>query len=128
MKTLKELLASKDITMEAFKGMEPEGQAAIYNELNDINKAAFKALSESSEATKEELEAFKTQMSEERNEQFKALNNVLKEHGMAIKKLSEKEQSNTDGVFSSIRKALEDGAKKIESIKRIDRRTKIEEM
>lgn len=117
MKTLKELLASKEITMEAFKGMEPEGQAAIYNELNDINKEAFKALSDSNSATKEELDAFKTQMSEERNEQFKALNNVLKEHGLAIKKLSENEKASTDGVFGSISVALKEGADKLALIK-----------
>jgi len=92
MKTLKSFLAQKEISFDAFKEMSAEDQAGIYNELNEANEAAFKTLQENNEATKEEIAEFKTQMSKDRNEQFKQLNAVLKEQGLAIKKLSETEK------------------------------------
>lgn len=99
MKTLKNYLASKDITMEAFKAMDAEAQAGIYNDLNEVNQLAFKELVDSNAETKESLvqiEEFKTQMQIDRNEQFKALNETMKAQGIAIKKLSETEKKEGD--------------------------------
>ena len=92
MKTLKDYLSSKGLTMEDFKGYDVEKQADIYNELNTENKKAFESLKKEGESTKEELESFKSQLQEDRNDQYKKLNEVLKQHGMAIKKLSESEK------------------------------------
>lgn len=92
MKTLKSFLAEKGTSFEAFKEMSAEDQAGIYNELNEANEKAFNELKESNEATKEQIAEFKEQMSKDRNEQFKQLNAVLKEQGLAIKKLSESEK------------------------------------
>lgn len=105
MKTLKDFLVSKEITMDAFKEMSAEKQAELMNEHNTAQKKAFEALENDGKTTKEELDAFKTQIQEERNEQAEALNKTLKEMGLAIKKLSDsekKEKSNIESIKSSL--------------------------
>ena len=114
MKTLQELLASKNHTMEAFGKMSAEEQANIYNELNAINRDAFKALKESNEATKDQLESFKAQMESDRNEQFKNLNEALKAQGLAIKKLSEGEKVES---VPTIKEALTSNIEKLKNLK-----------
>ena len=44
MKTLKQFLEAKGITLEAFNAKEAEDKAAIFNELNEENAEAYKAL------------------------------------------------------------------------------------
>lgn len=100
--------------MEAFGKMSAEEQANIYNELNAINRDAFKALKESNEATKDQLESFKAQMESDRNEQFKNLNEALKAQGLAIKKLSEGEKVES---VPTIKEALTSNIEKLKNLK-----------
>ena len=44
MKTLKQFLEAKGITLEDFNAKEAEDKAAIFNELNEENAEAYKAL------------------------------------------------------------------------------------
>lgn len=87
MKTLKNFLVEKNITEEAFGKLEADEQAKLYNELNELNSTAYKALEEKVEAgaSKEELETLATEMKSIRDEQFKQLNATLKAQGLAIK-------------------------------------------
>lgn len=116
MKTLKQFLVEKGISQEDFDAKTAEEKASIFNELNEQNSAAFKTLKEDVNATKEAIEDAKSEMVRNQNEQMKALNEALKEQGLAIKKLSEK-GSESNGVFNSIKKALEDGKATLQSIK-----------
>jgi len=87
MKTLKNFLKEKGITEEAFGKLEADEQAKLYNELNELNSEAYKALEEkvAKGASKEELEALSTEMKAARKEQFEQLNETLKLQGLAIK-------------------------------------------
>ena len=117
MKTLKQFLVEKGISQEDFDAKTAEEKAAIFNELNEANSTAFKALKEDVNATKEAIEDAKSEMVRNQNEQMKALNEALKEQGLAIKKLSENESKESGGMFGSIKKALQEGAKTLQSIK-----------
>jgi HK97 family phage major capsid protein len=116
MKTLKQFLVEKGISQEDFDAKTAEEKASIFNELNEQNSTAFKTLKDDVNATKEAIEDAKSEMVRNQNEQMKALNEALKEQGLAIKKLSEK-GSASNGVFNSIKKALEDGKATLQSIK-----------
>lgn len=117
MKTLKNYLASKEITMDAFKEMEAEEQAKIYNELNKSNAEAFEALQKDVNTTKEEIEKAKEEARAIQKEQMENLNEVLKQHGVAIKKLTEQEKKQTPNDEGSLRKALEDNVEKLKTLK-----------
>lgn len=118
MKTLKGLLDDKNLTQEKFDGMTAEEKAAIFNELNEINSAAFKTLSEDVNATKEAITAAKDELRATQTEQLKSLNQALKEQGLAIKKLSETEKTETGNSLSAqIRKSLEANKTKLETLK-----------
>lgn len=115
MKTLKSFLTEKGITEEAFKAMTAEDQASLYNEMNEANSAAFKALSDDVNATKESIEAAKDDLRKTQTEQLKALNEALKEQGLAIKALSE--PKHVGEIGKTLKDELEANKAKLELLK-----------
>ena len=118
MKTLNQLLETKSISIEKFEAMTAEEKAAIYNELNTSNSEAFKSLEADVNATKEAIATAKDELRATQTEQLKSLNQALKEQGLAIKKLTETEKSETGNTFSDqLRKALTDNQDKLKVLK-----------
>lgn len=115
MKTLKQFLTEKGISDETFKGYEAEKQAELFNELNEVNSAAFKALQEDVNATKEQIQAAQDEARKLQTEQLKALNEALKEQGLAIKKLSE--PKSTGNIAESIKDVLAKNIDKLKAMK-----------
>jgi HK97 family phage major capsid protein len=115
MVTLKNFLIGKGITEVAFKDMAAEDQANLYNEMNEANSLAFKALSDDVTATKESIEAAKDDLRATQTEQLKALNEALKEQGLAIKALSEPKSILETG--KTIKDELEANKAKLELLK-----------
>lgn len=118
MKTLKQYLEAKGITLEDFNKKEAEDQAAIFNEINEENATAFKALQEKvekGEETKEALDSALKHLRDAQAEQMKNLNETLKAYGAQIKALSEKEKTEANKT-SSLRSELE---KNIDNLKKL---------
>lgn len=119
MKTLKQYLESKDITEDKFNEMDAENKAAIFNELNELNATAFKTLEANVEGTvtKEDLDKAITADKNIRAKQLETLNDVLKEYGVSIKKLSEgqtPQNVNKEGAFQdSLKKGLAENIDKL---------------
>ncbi len=115
MKTIEILLAEKEISTEKFNEMNAEEKAGLYKELNALNVEAFKELKKDVDATKEQIQEASDKLNADRVKQMESLNDALKEQGLAIKKLSEKEKESTiEG--GSIRSYLE---KNIDSLKKL---------
>lgn len=92
---------------EIFKAMEPEEIAGHYN---DFNEETSKALHEAiDKKLTEEVEKLKSELTEQRTEQMKVINEALKAQGIAITKLTtaEKAEYNNDSFGGSLRKHLE---------------------
>lgn len=123
MKNFQAFLDSKNITKEELTKKTAEELAGLYNEYNELNSKTLNDLVEA-KASKEEITTLKEEISKIRVEQLKSLNdaiqatnNVLKEQGVALKKLSDKEKADGVGVVSTIRKSLEDNLEALKSIK-----------
>jgi adenine-specific DNA methylase len=84
----KEFLASKSI--EDITKLDAEAQASLYNEYNEASKKEIESAVEA-KASKEEVEAMKKELSETMTKQFVALQTVLKDQGILMKKLSKEE-------------------------------------
>ena len=83
--TFKEYLLSKKV--EDISTLDVEKQAELYNEYNEASKVAIeKAIEE--KASTESVEALKAELSDTMNKQFIALQTVLKEQGMYLKKIA----------------------------------------
>ena len=83
--TFKEYLVSKKV--EDISTLDVEKQAELYNEYNEASKVAIeKAIEE--KASTESVEALKAELSDTMNKQFIALQTVLKEQGMYLKKIA----------------------------------------
>lgn len=83
--TIAAFLVAKEISQEKFDAMDAEKSAAIYNELNENNVAAFKELQEKG-ATAEELAEAVKQMNGERDSQIQKLTLAVERQGVAIAK------------------------------------------
>lgn len=92
---------------ELFKKEATAEQLAEY--FSAKNEAKVKALEEAIEkrASKEDIDALKNELTKDRIEQMKSLNEVLKEQGLMIKKLSEKEKEEKGAVKGSVLAGLE---------------------
>ena len=97
MKTLKMLLESKGISQEVFDAYDAEKQAGIFNELNESNATAFKALEEDTEKNKEEILKANKELLEIVKEQKNALNKSLKSLGLEIKKVKSEGAQKVEG-------------------------------
>jgi HK97 family phage major capsid protein len=84
----KEFLASKSI--EDITKLDAEAQAGLYNEYNEASKKEIESAMEA-KASKEEVEAMKAELSDTMTKQFVALQTVLKDQGILMKKLSKEE-------------------------------------
>jgi len=84
----KEFLASKSI--EDITKLDAEAQAGLYNEYNEASKKEIEKAVEL-KASKEEVEAMKAELSDTMTKQFVALQTVLKDQGIFLKKLSKEE-------------------------------------
>lgn len=91
-KSFLEFLQSKEISQEKFDGMTAENKAELYNEYNAELKAYIETLEKNvnDKASKEEIQAAKDELREERAKQMETLNKALSEMGLAIKASNEK--------------------------------------
>jgi len=106
MKNFNSFLEAKGISTEDFKGKTAEDMAVLYNEYNEKTRTDLAAAIEA-KATKEDIDSLKSELENNRVEQSKALNAALKEYGVAIKKLTEREKEAKAGEVDSIAKGLE---------------------
>lgn len=113
---LKEFLAQKGIELAAFEKKSAEEKAELYNEFNIQGK---KDLEEAiaSKATKEDIDALKSELAAQKDAQYEHLNAALKAQGVMLKKLSAGEVVEKELSFKeSLKKGLEsnvDGLKKL---------------
>jgi HK97 family phage major capsid protein len=84
----KEFLVSKSVSDIAT--LDAETQAGLYNEYNEASKAEI-AKAVEAKASKEDVDAMKSELEANMTKQFVALQTVLKEQGVYMKKLSKAE-------------------------------------
>lgn len=116
MKKFEAFLQTKGISKEDFAKKTAEEMAGLYNEFNETQNKSLEDAIEA-KATKEDIEALKSELKEGQIEQMKSLNEVLKQHGLAIKKLSEAEKADYATAKTSIRKGLEDNISALKGLK-----------
>ncbi len=119
MKTLNDFLTEKGIEMSAFEAMTGDEQAKLYVEYNTALKESYNALEErvGDSATKEELEAMRSEMAKAKEEQVEHLNTTLKTMGLAIK--NAKDVSKDDVSLTSkesLSKGLEEKAEELKAM------------
>ena len=81
----KEFLASKEVS--DITKLDAEAQAGLYNDFNEASKVAIESAIEL-KASKEDVDALKSELSDTMTKQFVALQTVLKEQGMYMKKIA----------------------------------------
>lgn len=113
--TLKSYLSDKGITKESFEAMTAEKKAEIFNEINESNAVAFKALTDRTSVTEKEISEANKSLLNIQSEQLGQLNKALSAQGIAIKKLTEVEKSAMPTY--DVRKSLSDNADKLEAMK-----------
>lgn len=118
----KKFITEKGISVEDFSKKSAEEMANLYNDFNDQTRKSIEASIEA-KASKEDIETLKKTLSENQAEQMKSLNETLKQYGIAIKKLSEKEKAEGEGVVNSVRKGLEANKAKLELMAKGDKET-----
>lgn len=106
---------------------EPEQLADYYNKKNEAGITELKTLLEqkekaSTEALEKQINDLKESLAEERKDQMKALNEALKQYGLAIEKLNKENNSNSlTSHASDIRKSLEENKANLEALKDVDK-------
>jgi HK97 family phage major capsid protein len=114
-KTFSEFLKEKG--KESIEGLKAEELAGLYNEYNAEQRKALAAAIDA-KASKEDIDALKMALQESTTEQMKQLNEVLKEHGLAIKRLSKPEDGGTHKSFrQQIREALDGNIENLKKLK-----------
>jgi len=113
--TLKTYLSDKGITKETFDAMSAEKKAEIFNEINESNAVAFKALTDRTEVTEKEISEANKSLLNIQSEQLAQLNKALSAQGVAIKKLTEAEKAELPTM--NVRKSLESNKEMLESMK-----------
>ena len=111
MYTIKDILSKKGISEETFKSFTAEEVAGVYNEMNQLNKeefASFKGSVEEKAKLQEELVA-------KHNEQFDALNAIIKEQGIVLRKLEAGEEANVSN--KSLEDMLKDKSSELSNLK-----------
>jgi hypothetical protein len=81
----KEFLVSKEVS--DITKLDAEAQAGLYNDFNEASKVAIESAIEL-KASKEDVDAMKAELSEATTKQFVALQTVLKEQGLYMKKIA----------------------------------------
>ena len=109
-------LQEKGIKKEDLASKGAEDLASIYNEYSEKNSAELTASIEA-KASKEDIEALKSEIIKTNIEHTKTLNEALKEYGVAIKKLSKREKEDAAKQTSSLYEGLKDGKETLSAIK-----------
>jgi HK97 family phage major capsid protein len=119
MKTLNDFLTEKGIEMSAFEAMTGDEQAKLYVEYNTALKESYKALETrvGDSATKEELEAMRSEMAKAKEEQVEHLNATLKTMGLAIKNANDVSKDDVSLTSKeSLSKGLEEKAEELKAM------------
>jgi hypothetical protein len=90
--------------VEDISAKSAEDLAGLYNEYNEVKRTELENAIEA-KATKEDIDSLKSEIKAGQIEQVKALNETLKAHGVAIKKLSEKGTKEV-GLLSTVGSTL----------------------
>ncbi len=92
-----------------------EDLAGLYNEFNEVKRTELENAIEA-KATKEDIDSLKSDIKAGQIEQVKALNETLKAHGVAIKKLSEKGTKEV-GLLSTVGSSLSEKKEDLAALK-----------
>lgn len=111
-----DFLKEKGIQKADLAAKTAEELAGIYNEYNAVKATELENAIEA-KASKEDIEALKNELKENQVQQIKALNETLKEYGVAIKKLSAKEKEEAIKGTSSLYDGLKEGKDILDAIK-----------
>jgi HK97 family phage major capsid protein len=106
------------------KGVDPsklaektaEELAKLYNDFNEVQRVELEEALEA-KASKEDIADLKSAMTEAQTEQLKQLNEVLKAHGVALKRLGTPEATKSLSFGDQVRKGLEANVDKLKSLK-----------
>lgn len=109
-------LVEKGIKESDLAAKTAEELAGIYNEYNSVKSAELEKAIEA-KASKDDIDALKNELKANEVKQFKALNDTLKEYGVAIKKLSAKERETAAKNTNSVFEGLKSGIDSLKSIK-----------
>jgi len=111
----KEFLISKGI--ESLEGKSAEETAELYNEFNTKKREELEEAIEA-KASKEDIENMKSEIVTAQTEQLKQLNEVLKEHGVAIKSFMKPSNGDAPKSFGEqIKAALTLNIDKLKTLK-----------
>lgn len=114
-KNFNDFLKSKGV--ESVEGKSAEELASFYNEFNELKRAALEEAIEA-KASKEDIAKMSDELKQAQIEQVKQLNEVLKEHGLAIKTLARPATPESEGTFSEqLAKSLGDNKEKLVLLK-----------
>ena len=101
--TLKSHLENKGISSEVFEAYDAEQKAAIFNEVNEINAKAFKALKEAEGENSKAILKMSEELREVQSKQYEELKSILKEQGIELAKVKKGEGVTEEGKsFSSL--------------------------
>jgi len=113
---ISDFLKTKGLSESDLAAKSAEELAGIYNEYNAVTSAELEKAIEA-KASKADIEALKNELKENQVSQIKALNDTLKEYGVAIKKLSAGERDEASKNVSSLYKGLKEGQSTLDAIK-----------
>jgi HK97 family phage major capsid protein len=101
------------------KDASPEQLAEYYNAKNEASRLEIKRLiDESAEKNLATIKEMQENLAQDRIDQMKSLNEILKQHGLMIKKLSESEKLERNLTLKdSVRKGLQDNIEKLKALK-----------
>lgn len=113
--TFEEFLKSKGI--DSVEGKNAEELAGLYNEFNEKKAKALQEAIEA-KASKEDIAAMKDEIQKAQKEQLENLNEVLKEYGVMIKKLTPSQKPDSEKTLSEqLTDALKSNIDKLKSSK-----------
>jgi HK97 family phage major capsid protein len=113
---ISDFLKTKGLSESDLAAKSAEELAGIYNEYNAVKSTELEKAIEA-KASKDDIEALKNELKENQVSQIKALNDTLKEYGVAIKKLSAGERDEASKNVSSLYKGLKEGQSTLDAIK-----------
>jgi len=108
----KEFLATKEVS--DITKLDADAQASLYNEYNEASKAAIESAIELKAST-EDVSAMKAELEANITKQFVALQTVLKEQGVYMKKLSKGEAEAKNVTIKELVDAKSDALKALAS-------------
>ena len=108
------------------KGLEVSGiekaeeLAGYYNEYNEQQRNEIKSLVDS-KASKEDIDALKSDLMANQAKQLESLNTALKSQGVAIQKVLDRDKTQSPSNVETIKKSLEENIGKLKALKANDR-------